>query len=110
MNEVSEVLKELDGFEKQIKKGFDGTITNVIKTTSKAYFGETDRDYENRKGLKVVVKTEGTEFSDFFAIPTMRGLHKSKIYDFKKKYGEFPKVGIPVKVVIGGDGFYQIDF
>lgn len=103
-------FSQLDEVEKKIKEGFEGKILTVEEATSKEYFGESAQ-YRDRNGFKVTVKltdAEG-EFTEFFSKPDPRGLHKSKIYDFKKKYGSWIKPGIAVHVVLGGDGFYQIE-
>jgi hypothetical protein len=108
--ELDKYYKDLDAFETKIKAGFTGRLIKIEEVTSKDYFGESSQ-YRDRDGLKLTVKLNemNDEFTEFFSKPDIRGLHKSKLFEFKKKYSKYPKLDMEVNVVFGADGFYQID-
>ena len=94
-----------------LDEGWKGLIINVIPSSSRVFFG-TDT-YNDREGYKVVTKLnsdKGQIFEQFFSIPDIRGLQKSNIYAFEKKYKTVPKTGLEVDVVLNDNGFFEIVF
>jgi hypothetical protein len=102
-------VKHLEDIEKRLKEGIDAVITNVEEVMSQDYYNT--KEYDNRKGWKVTVKTaDGLEIHEFFGIPEDRGLYKSNIFAFKRRYGSYPQKNITVLLILGQDGFWHIDY
>ena len=103
------VEQELEAMEKRLKEGIDAVVVDVSKVMSHDYYN--NKDYDNREGLKVVARTaDDLEISDFLGIPEQRGLYKSKMYAFKRRYGKYPTVDMTVRLVLDTDGFWRIDY
>jgi hypothetical protein len=113
-----EERKDASGLEEKyrmlsiaLEEGWKGLIIDVIPSTSRTFFG-TDT-YDDREGYKVVVKLnsdKGEIFEQFFAFPDIRGITKSNIYAFEKKYKTVPKKGKEVDVILNDNGFFEIVF
>lgn len=94
-----------------LDEGFKGLVVDVLPIDSNTFFKNTN--YDNRKGVAVEVKlnsAEGETFTQFFSIPDLRGITKSNLYAFEKKYKSIPKKGIEVDVVLNENGFFEIVF
>jgi hypothetical protein len=93
---MSENMKEIEELIKKVEGGYTAKITAIEKTTSEEFFGKTK--YEDREGYSVTFQLEEIdyEWTEFFNIPKPLGIEESKIYKFKNKYGELPKVGLKV--------------
>jgi hypothetical protein len=103
----------VQGIEENLKHGFHGVITQVTEISSAVYYKDDSGRFEARDGVSVLVKVEedGTEFTSFFAKPTMKGWGiKSNLYQFKQQYKTVPKVGLKVECVVKEDGFFRIKF
>lgn len=108
----NELEQQFNRLEKALGEGFKGIIQKVIPIDSKDYYGTNN--YDNRKGVSVEVKlntANGEVFTMFFALPQdVRGLTKSNVYAFEKKYKSTPKKGLEVDVVLNENGFFEIVF
>ena len=101
-------VKEL---EKQIEKGFIGLISEVNPITNTLFFGEENRQYDERNGFGITIKVKGNEdveFTQWFSKPEIRGWEQSNLYAFKQKYGSVPKKGQEVECHIDENGFFRV--
>lgn len=100
----------VSNIETQLSKGFEGTIVKVESMSSNIFFKDTSGKYEDREGIAVTVKVEGdgTEFSQFYSIPNIRGWEQSNLYAYKKKYNSVPIVGQKVNIHIDESGFFRV--
>jgi hypothetical protein len=111
IKEASDLEERYRQLSLALDEGWKGLIIDVIPSTSRTFFG-TDT-YADREGYKVVVKLnsdKGQMFEQFFSIPDIRGIQKSNIYAFEKKYKCVPIKGKEVDVVLNDDGFFEIVF
>lgn len=109
--EASDLEERYRKLSMALDEGWKGLIIDVIPSTSRIFFG-TDT-YNDREGYKVVVKLnsdKGQIFEQFFSIPDIRGIQKSNIYAFEKKYKTVPIKGKEVDVILNDNGFFQIVF
>ena len=101
------IWDKLEEAEKKVNEGFDAVITNVEPMTNDEYFGTSG--YDVRDGMKITLKVENDEtFDTWYSTPSVRGVEKSNVFAFKKKYGSYPKPELPVTVIIGDNGFFKI--
>ncbi len=98
--------------EDQLSKGFTGVITEITPITSTEYFkGAGNFDERNGIAITVVLKNETKdEFSNWIALPNVRGYDQSNLFAFKKKYKSVPKIDMTVEVEIDENGFFKIKF
>jgi hypothetical protein len=109
MNEASELEEKYRKLCLALDEGWKGLILDVVPTTSKIFFGNDT--FKEREGYKVVVKLQssnGEIFEQFFSLPDVRGILKSNLYGFEKKYNSVPMKGIEVDVILNDNGFFQI--
>lgn len=107
----TELQETWNKLSKALDEGFTGLVHNVYLTDSNTYFKNTT--FDNRKGYCIEVKlnsANGEIFTQFFSIPELRGIQKSNLYAFEKKYKSVPKKGIEVEVVLNENGFFEIVF
>lgn len=90
-------MKEIEEIMEKAKDGYTAKVTKIEKTTSAEFFGKTK--YEDREGYSVTFELQEIEYewTEFFNIPKPLGIEDSKVFKFKRKYGELPKVGLEVK-------------
>ena len=104
-------IDELEAVEKKMKEGDKGLIKDVTETTNTKFYGVIS-NYGEKQGIALTVKInspDGIEFKQFYAISKdPRGIEKSNIYGFKKKYGHYPQKGMEIDVKINENGFYEI--
>lgn len=100
----------VSNIETRLEKGFTGVITKVEQTNSNTFFKDTTGKYDDRTGfaVTVTVDNDGTEFSQFFSVPNLRGYEQSNLYAFKHKYGNIPIVNQKVSIKIDESGFFRI--
>jgi hypothetical protein len=108
------LIEKLERMKQAFDEGIEGEIIKVETTTNKKFFDDKG-NFDEREGISVTVKInslddEGTEFKQFFAIPSTLGYNKSNLAQFEKQYGSYPSKGIPVDVIINEDGFFRIVF
>lgn len=109
--EILDVETYVATLEDQLSKGFKGVITEIHPITSTLYFKGSEQTYDERNGiaLTVVLKNDTKdEFSNWYALPNVRGWDQSNLYAFKKRYGSVPKVDMVVDVEIDDNGFFKI--
>lgn len=109
LNEASELEEKYRKLSMALDEGWNGLIIDVIPTTSKIFFG-TDT-FKDREGYKVVVKIQsdkGDMFEQFFSLPDVRGIMKSNLYAFEKKYNTVPVKGKEIDVILNDNGFFEI--
>jgi len=98
--------------EDQLSKGFKGVITEIHPITSTLYFKGAGQ-YDERNGIAVTVVLNNEtkdEFSNWIALPNVRGYDQSNLYAFKKRYGSVPKIDMTVDVEIDDNGFFKIKY
>lgn len=105
----TELEEKYTQLKNALDEGWNGIITEVTPTDSNTYFKNTN--YDNRKGYAITVKLNspnGEVFNEFFSLPDIRGITKSNLYAFEKKYKTVPKKGLEVEVLLNDDGFFKI--
>jgi len=107
MEEIEKYMKEAEETENKIK----AVITDVEEMDSKEYFGTTE--YKNRDGIKVYFESDDKveQWNEFYAlIHSRHGFSnpKSKLGNFARKYGTYPKVGLKVDAEIDENGFFKV--
>ena len=111
--EASEYIQKLLELEKTLETGYKGLITKIVEKTNFEYFG-VKGSYGERNGIEITVKLrspDGEEFTNWISIPDkIRGIEKSNIFAFKKKYGRYPEKGMEVDCRIDENGFFRIDY
>jgi hypothetical protein len=110
-NEASDLEEKYRLLSLALDEGWKGLIIDVNPSRSREFFG-TDT-YDDREGYKVTVKIQsanGDSFTQFFAFPDIRGITKSNLYAFEKKYKSVPRKGLEVDVIINDNGFFEIVF
>jgi len=105
--EIEKYMKEAEETENKIK----AVITDVEEMDSKEYFGTTE--YKNRDGIKVYFESDDKveQWNEFYAlIHSRHGFSnpKSKLGNFTRKYGVYPKVGLKVDAEIDENGFFKV--
>ena len=102
-------MKDIEKLIEKAESGYTATIVKIEKTTSTVFYGSTK--YDDREGYEVTYKLndDDLEWSEFYNIPKPLGIEESKIYLFKKEYGELPKEGMKVVAVVL-DGFFKVKF
>lgn len=105
--EIEKYMKEAEETETKIK----AKITAIEEIDSKTYFGTSE--YGNRDGLKVYLESlDKTEIWDeFFALVHSRhgfSNPKSKLGNFTRKYGTYPKEGLEVEAEVDENGFFKV--
>jgi len=107
--EITELEARYEKLKQTLNEGWTGLIIDVKKSMSNEYFKNTA--FEDKEGFIVTVKLnsdKGETFTNFFSFPDVRGIQKSNLYAFEKKYKSVPKKGIEVEVVLNEDGFFRI--
>jgi hypothetical protein len=107
----SELQNTWNKLSKALDEGFTGLILNVYPTDSNTYFKNSN--FDNRIGYCVEIKLNsenGEIFTQFFSIPELRGIQKSNLYAFEKKYKSIPIKGLEVEVCLNENGFFEIVF
>jgi len=110
-NEASDLEEKYRKLSMILDEGWKGLILDVVPSTSRVFFG-TDT-YADREGYIVTTKLQsdkGETFLQFFSLPDIRGIMKSNIYAFEKKYKSVPKKGLEVDVILNDSGFFEIVF
>ena len=108
-NEASDLEKRYSQLETILGEGWKGIILDVKSTTSHTFYGVNT--YDDREGYEIAVKLQsdkGETFKQFFSFPDVRGVVKSNLYLFNKKYNSVPKKGLEVDVIINDSGFFEI--
>ena len=92
-----QLWQEVNELIEKAEKGYDAKIVSIADTTSNVFY--KNNKYEDREGKEITFKENesGFEWSEFFNIPKELGVLESKLYAFKKEYGELPKIGMKVK-------------
>lgn len=114
MTKIEKKMEEIKQMLTEQKADYDAEVIEFEENDSHTFY-QTDK-YENRKGysatFKLVGMENGVEWSEFFNHPTPQGLmsNKSKLGNFIRFYGSYPKVGLKVKAYIDDDGFFRCKF
>lgn len=96
--------------------GLSGEITEIETGTAEDFFGDNVQGEADKQMLKVTVDLDGDgevdEITDYFSRPTSDQSWANPTFGlarFQAKYGDVPRVGQEVAVVVGDDGFMEID-
>ena len=113
VKDASDLDTKYQSMLKQLDETWDGLILNVTPTTSREFYGETGT-YENRNGYSIEVKLQspnGEIFKQFMSTPNdIRGLQKTNVHAFYKKYGSVPTKGMTITAKLNDSGFFEIVF
>jgi len=105
------LVERYEAVKKTLDTGWKGLITDVTEKTNTEYFRK-EGIYGEKNGISVSVKCnspDGETFDNWFSEPTdARGITKSNLFAFEKRYGSLPVKGIEVDVVLDENGFFKI--
>ena len=102
-------LEKLEKMEIEANEYKKGEIIEVKNVTNEEFYGENSV-MSKKNGIQIKVKVKDIDITEWYNIPeNPRGLHKSNVYAFKKKYNHYPKVGLKVDITQNEEGFYKID-
>ena len=108
--EISSTVQiELETMEKILDDGFTGLITRIVDITNRDFF-DSDK-FEERMGFAITINIDGPDgtcFDEWYNKPDVRGLQSSNVWDFRQKYGCYPKVGLAVVCHIDESGYFKI--